>query len=240
MIVVIRDIEAAKSNANLLSDSGISAVPLAVTKYIPIVLNDSVFQINYQALIFTSKHAILHQDSLFDVPAWCVGTTTAQAAKNAGYTNIVTASDSARILAESISLQIDRSKGPLLWLSGADIAFDIETFLVKKQFDIKRVVTYRMTPLNYLPNWFIELVKSHKISGIIVLSKRNFKCFRELMISENIWHYHREWQLFTFDKIEFIPEEVSLFLGITKSATANFDYLFKVIKDWYSISRKPF
>ena len=240
MIVVIRDIEAAISNANLLSETGISAVPLPVLRYDPIPFNNSMFQISYQALIFTSKHGILHQNSFYDLPTWCVGSTTAKVAKNAGYTNIVTSSDSAQTLAENISSQIDSSKGPLLWISGEDIAFDIETYLVNKKFDINRVITYRMTPINYLPNWFKKLVKSNKITGIIVLSKRNFQCFRELMIAENIWQYHKKWHLFTFDKIQFVPEEISLFSGIKKSKTASFDYLFKVIKDWYSISGQSF
>ena len=83
MIIVIRDIEAATSNANLLSASGISAMPLAVLAYEPLALDSAIFEKNYQALIFTSKHAILHQNSFYDLPAWCVGSTTAQAAKNA-------------------------------------------------------------------------------------------------------------------------------------------------------------
>jgi hypothetical protein len=35
-----------------------------------------------------------------------------------------------------------------------------------------------------------------------------------------------------------VPEEVSFFSGITKSEEANFEHLFKVIKDWYSTIRE--
>lgn len=238
MIIVIRDIEAATSNANLLSDSGISAMPLAVLAYEPIALDSSIFEINYQALIFTSKQAILHQNSFYDLPAWCVGSTTAQAAKNAGYTNVIASSGNAQTLAENIAHKTDRAKGPLLWVSGADIAFDIEAYLTHKKFNIERAISYHMRPSDHLPNGFIELVKSNKITGIIILSKRNFQCFRELMIAADIWEYHKKWQLFTFDQIPFVPEEVSFFSGITKSGDANFEHLFKVIKDWYSTIRE--
>jgi hypothetical protein len=58
------------------------------------------------------------------------------------------------------------------------------------------------------------------------------------MIAADIWEYHKKWQLFTFDQIPFVPEEVSFFSGITKSEEANFEHLFKVIKDWYSTIRE--
>ncbi len=238
MIIVIRDIEAATSNANLLSASGISAMALSVLAYEPITLDSSVFDINYQALIFTSKHAILHQNSLYELPAWCVGSTTAQAAQKAGYKNVIISSGNALTLAKNISYNTDRAKGPLLWVSGTDIAFDIKAYLTNKKFEIRRAISYQMRPLNHLPNWFIELVKLNKIRGIIILSKRNFQCFRELMIAEDIWEYHKKWQLFTFDQIKFVPEEVSFFSGITKTGDANFEHLFKVIKDWYSKVRE--
>ena len=45
MIIVIRDIEAATSNANLLSASGISAMPLAVLAYEPLALDLSLIHI---------------------------------------------------------------------------------------------------------------------------------------------------------------------------------------------------
>ena len=98
MIIVIRDIEAATSNANLLSASGISALPLAVLAYEPIEPDSSIFDINYQSLIFTSKHAILHQDSFYNLPTWCVGSTTAKAAQNAGYKNVITSLGNAQTL----------------------------------------------------------------------------------------------------------------------------------------------
>ncbi len=238
MIIVIRDIEAATSNANLLSASGIPSMPLAVLAYEPIALDRSIFDIKYQALIFTSKHAILHQASFYNLPAWCVGSTTAKVAHNAGYKNIITSSGNAQTLVRNLSHKTDRRKGPLLWVSGTDIAFDIEAYLTNKKFHINRAISYHMRPSNHLPNWFPELVKSNKIRGVLILSKRNFQCFRELMIKANIWEYHKKWQLFTFDQIPFEPEEVSFFSGIIKSRDANFEHLFKVIKDWYSTTRE--
>ena len=238
MIIVIRDIEAATSNANLLSASGISALPLAVLAYEPIALDRSIFDIKYQALIFTSKHAILHQASFYNLPAWCVGSTTAKAAQNAGYKNVITSLGNAQTLVKNISHKTDRKKGPLLWVSGVDIAFDIEAYLKHEQFHIHRAISYRMRPSNHLPNWFTELVKSNQITGIIILSKRNFQYFKELMITAKIWEYHKKWQLFTFEQIPFEPKEVSFFSGISKSGDANFEHLFKVIKDWYSTTRE--
>ena len=218
MIVVIRDIEAATSNAAFLTASGINAVPLAVLSYTPILFDESELTKPYQAIIFTSKHGILNRESFFNLPAWCIGNTTAKT--------------------ETISNELDRTKGPLLWSSGLDIAFDIEAYLKHKNFQIQRVVSYQMKPVDHLAHKFIKLARSNKIKGVIILSKRNFYCFRELMIKENIWEFHKNWQLFTFKKIPFTKDEVSSFAGTVKSNTASFEHLFKSIKNWYSTGSK--
>lgn len=234
MIVVIRDIEVATSNADFLMASGINAVPLAVLSYAPISFDNSLLDYPYQAIIFTSKYGILHEHSFFNLPAWCVGSITAKTAKEVGYTNVIASSDSALSLVEAISNELDKNKGPLLWTSGADIAFDVEAYLKNKKFQIKRVISYKMRPVDHLARKFVELVKSNKIKGIIILSKRNFYYFRELMIKEGIWEFHKNWQLFTFEQIPFTEDEASSFAGTVKSSTASFENLFKSIKNWYS------
>ncbi len=238
MIVVIRDIEVATSNAAFLTASGIDATPLAVLSYTPILFDKSELTRPYQAIIFTSKYGILNKASFFNLPAWCVGNTTANTAEKVGYTNVIASSDKAQSLVETISNELDRIKGPLLWSSGVDIAFDVEAYLKEKKFQIERVVSYQMKPVNHLNQKFIKLVKSNKIKGVIILSKRNFYCFRELMIKENIWEFHKNWQLFTFKQIPFTEDEISSFAGTVKSSTASFDHLFKSVKNWYSTFSK--
>ena len=234
MIVIIRDIEVATNNADSLIASGIDAIPLAVLSHMPIELEPNVLNVSYQAIIFTSKYGILNYDSFFNLPAWCVGDITANVAKNIGYTNVISSSGSAFGLANDISNNLDSEKGPLLWVSGADIAFDIKAYLNTKRFNITRAISYQMTSVSRLNKSFIELVKLKKIKGVVILSKRNFHCFRELMIAEGIWEHHQKWQLFTFQQIPFTAEETSSFAGTIKSNTASFEHLFNCIKDWYS------
>ena len=238
MIVVVRDIEVATSNAAFMTEAGINAVPLAVLSYTPILFDFSALNRPYQAIIFTSKHGILNEESFFNLPAWCVGSTTAKTAEKVGYTNVISSSDKALSLVKTISNELDRTKGPLLWSSGLDIAFDIEAYLKDKKFQIERVTSYQMKPVNHLDRKFIKLVTSNKIKGVIILSKRNFYCFKELMIKENIWEFHKNWQLFTFKQISFTEDELSSFAGIIKSSTTSFEYLFKSIKNWYSTHSK--
>ncbi len=238
MIVVIRDIEVATSNATLLTASGINAFPLAVLSFTPIHFDTSVLNNAYQAIIFTSKHGILNQDAFFNLPAWCVGSATAGAAEKIGYKNVIASSDNAQNLAERISIKLDRTKGPLLWVSGSDIAFDVEAYLKKREFQVERVISYEMKSVDHLTQRFIKLVRSNKINGVIILSKRNFYCFRELMIKEDIWSFHENWQLFTFEQIPFTKDEIASFAGTIKSSNARFEDLFKSIKNWYSSSNK--
>ena len=238
MIVIIRDIEAATNNANSLIASGIDAIPLAVLSHTPIELEPNILNVSYQAIIFTSKYGILNYDSFFNLPAWCVGNITAKVAKNIGYTDVISSSGSAFSLANDILNNLDREKGPLLWVSGADIAFDIEAYLNRKKFKIRRAISYQMTSISRLNKSFIELVKLKKIKGVVILSKRNFYCFRELMVSEDIWQHHQKWQLFTFQQVPFTADETSSFAGTIKSNTASFEHLFNCIKDWYSASNE--
>jgi len=238
MIVIIRDIEAATNNANSLIASGIDAIPLAVLSYTPIELEPNILDVSYQAIIFTSKYGVLNYDSFFNLPAWCVGNITAKVAKNIGYTDVISSSGSAFSLANDILNNLDREKGPVLWVSGADIAFDIEAYLNRKKFNIKRAISYQMTSISRLNKSFIKLVKLEKIKGVVILSKRNFYCFKELMVSEDIWEHHQKWQLFTFRQVPFTADETSSFAGTTKSNTASFEHLFNCIKDWYSTSNE--
>ena len=238
MIVVVRDTEVATSNAAFLTEAGINAVPLPVLSYTPILFDASVLKKPYQAIIFTSKHGILNEASFFNLPAWCVGSTTAKTAEKVGYTNVISSSDKALSLVKTISNELDRTKGPVLWSSGLDIAFDIEAYLKDKNFQIERVISYQMKPVDRLASKFIKLVRSNKITGVIILSKRNFYCLKELMVKENIWESHKNWYLFTFKQISFTEDEVSSFAGIVKSSTTSFECLFKSIKNWYSTYSK--
>ena len=128
---------------------------------------------------------------------------SSKVAKNIGYTNVISSSGSALSLANDISNNLDSEKGPLLWVSGADIAFDIKAYLNTKRFNITRAISYQMTSVSRLNRSFIELVKLKKIKGVVILSKRNFYSFRKLMVSEDIWEYHQKWQLFTFQQVPF-------------------------------------
>ena len=238
MIVIIRDIEAATNSANLLRASGIDAIPLAVLSHTPIKLEPDILNVSYQAIIFTSKYGILNYDSFLNLPAWCVGNITAKVAKNIGYTNVISSSGSAFSLANDILNNLDREKGPLLWVSGADVAFDMEAYLNRKRFNTRRAISYQMTSISRLNKSFIELVKLKKIKGLVILSKRNFYCFRDLMISEDIWEHHQKWQLFTFQQVPFTADETSSFAGTIKSKTSSFEHLFNCIKDWYSTSNE--
>ncbi|MBT5798678.1 MAG: hypothetical protein HOI17_02430 [Alphaproteobacteria bacterium] len=239
MIVVIRDIDDATYNAEYLQSSGVPAIPLAILSFSALELKNEVFDKSYQALIYTSKHAIVENNSLYSLPVWCVGNATGAAAKKAGYKNILVPSDNARSMADVMVHKIKADDGPLLWLSGADIAFDIASYVSSTKLQVKRVINYQMKPISQLPDWFVDLVRTGTITGILVLSKRSFDCFSSLMSSKNIWDYHKKWYLFTFDKIPFGTTDTSSFLGCIKSQTSNIDDLFKHIKDWYSIINKP-
>src|SRR5665647_78803 len=116
---------------------------------------------NYSGVIVTSANAlraIRDQPgiaTILELPLFAVGKHTAQAARDAGFRNVVVADGDAAALRARISARARAKKlrkdGTLLYLAGADLARDLAGELRQDRFQVVTQTTYRMVPVPGLP-----------------------------------------------------------------------------------------
>ncbi len=101
------------------------------------------------ATIFTSKNALRALEgvdwaaSVKAIPAYCVGAATADVAREAGFVHVVAGGGTGAQLAEHIAYTHRPANGPLLYLTGASVAFDMQEALSARGFTVWRRVVYR-------------------------------------------------------------------------------------------------
>src|SRR3954471_22035428 len=91
-----------------------------------------------QAILVTSANgarALAEASEQRSKPVFAVGDTTAATAEGLGFTNVVSASGDAAALSDLVRQRLDPAAGPLLHVSGADVAAEP----LAEGFDVRRV-----------------------------------------------------------------------------------------------------
>ena len=101
-----------------------------------------------QYLLFSSVNGVqfyADQTDNRDIPALCVGDTTAQAATKAGFSTF-SAEGTASDLLTLAKSSADPAKGRLIYVCGAIVAQDIDEQLSKLGYDVQRCIVYEQIP----------------------------------------------------------------------------------------------
>ncbi len=112
---------------------------------------------NVQALVLTSRNAVHslrgHRDleTLRRLPVISVGKSTAEAARDAGFTVELEGDAGGAELAALIIGHYAPKDGYLLHISGEAIAYDLDAALAPHGFTIRRAIVYRSEPIDHLP-----------------------------------------------------------------------------------------
>lgn len=157
-VIVLRPEPGASATVQAARALGLDAVAMPLFAVVPCVW-DVPDPAAYQALLLTSANAVRHGGAglaaLRHIPAWCVGTATADAARAAGFpVAIEGASDVAALLARAASAEADGR--PLLWLAGADrtditgAAFRIDVRVVYQAMPLAGALSSNMPPSLFL------------------------------------------------------------------------------------------
>src|SRR6185295_1983303 len=104
-----------------------------------------------QAVLITSVNgarALAEANEQRSKPVFAVGDTTAATAEGLGFTSVVSASGDANALSELIRQRLDPATGPLLHVSGAEVAGE----LAPAGFEARRVVLYEAQEAKALPD----------------------------------------------------------------------------------------
>lgn len=137
-----------------------------------------------QALAITSANAIRSLDAvtharLRALPVYVVGSRTAEAARAAGFVDVIEAGQDAEALAARLA-RLDARAGPILHLSGRDIARDLDA-LIADGPKIRRVVVYDAVPAGRLPETVIRELTAGRIDAVLHFSPRSARIFGRLI-----------------------------------------------------------
>ena len=139
-------------------------------------------QREWQAIAVTSANGVraLHRGHGLDrFPALCVGPQSLKAARAEGFAAEAHGGD-VHGLASFIRATLDPAKGPILYLSGAETAGDLEGQLKSAGFDCHRAVLYDAAPAETL-GAAEGLIRQAEIDAVMLYSPRSAKIWRGLV-----------------------------------------------------------
>ena len=138
----------------------------------------------FQAMLFTSANgvrAFALNSSVRNIPCFAVGPATAREAADCGFQTIFTAGGNVDRLAGLVQESLDPATGPLLHISGRDIAGDLAALLGQAGFSLSREQLYQAEKTPRLPREILDLMAAGSISHIPLYSPRSAGIFGGLV-----------------------------------------------------------
>jgi len=143
----------------------------------------------YGAVIVTSANALrgiaphLASSRLAELPLFTVGEHTAAAARQAGFSKVISADGDASGLRDTVLAAVKakqiKKAGTLLYLAGADLARDLAGELGERGFTVVTQTTYRMVPVPSLPRDACDAFAANRIEAVLHYSRRSARAFLE-------------------------------------------------------------
>ena len=143
----------------------------------------------YGAVIVTSANALrgiaphLASSRLAELPLFTVGEHTAAAARQAGFSKVISADGDASGLRDTVLAAVKakqiKKAGTLLYLAGADLARDLAGELGEGGFTVVTQTTYRMVPVPSLPRDACDAFAANRIEAVLHYSRRSARAFLE-------------------------------------------------------------
>jgi uroporphyrinogen-III synthase len=187
-VLVTRPQPDAEATAAALRARGFEVLVAPMLRFEPVAFHDDK-EAHYGGVIATSANALraietrLERSRLLELPLFAVGEHTAQTARAAGFTKVISANSDAAGLRERISASVKakalKKTSPLLYLAGADLARDLPAELGERGFTVVTQTTYRMVPLSSLPDATREAFAAHEVEAVLHYSRRSARAFIE-------------------------------------------------------------
>jgi uroporphyrinogen-III synthase len=181
-ILITRPDDEAQRTANRLRELGCEPLIAPVLRIAPLdnaVLGDGP----WSAVLMTSGNAaralMTHPRcaELTRLPVFAVGRHTAEAARHAGFADVISADGDSRDLERLVTAHRLFRGRPLLYLAGNDIARDLAGALAAHGVKVETVVVYRaMAAQSFPPDIAAELRKG-TIGGVLHYSRRSTAIF---------------------------------------------------------------
>lgn len=187
-VLVTRHQPEAEETASMLRQMGFVTVVSPVRRRVP--LDPGPAHGPFEGVILTSRNA-LHEtlalpEELVELPVFCVGERTAEAARRAGFRTITTGNGDAEALIETILREFP-SGARLLYLAGEPRRDTVEVELARLGFHLEARVTYRMERAETLPREAIAAIERGKIGAVLHFSADSARDFLDLAAAGGIF-----------------------------------------------------
>ena len=187
-LLVTRPVEDAERQAAKLEALGHQVLirPLLEIEYPPLT---PLRLVGVQALVVTSVNALrgLARNASFEaatrLPVYCVGAATAEFARHLGFGHVISGSGTAKDLVPLITHTVRPNSGALLYMTGRQVSFDLETPLKSSGFEIPRLIVYEAQETGEQETArFAEAIRAG-VDGVLLMSPRTAKIFVSLLKS---------------------------------------------------------
>jgi uroporphyrinogen-III synthase len=184
-VLVTRPAPDNAATAAALRGHGIDAVLAPVLRCEPLAFADDgevfagVIATSANALRALAAHPMLPR--LVALPLFTVGAHSAEAARAAGFTEVISADAATTRKAASLAGKVDRRLGataaPLLYVAGAEVSHDIAADLAARGRACVTRIAYRMAPLRHLPAEAASALAGGRIDAVLHYSRRSAETF---------------------------------------------------------------
>ena len=144
----------------------------------------------WAGVLITSANAVRaladhpRKETCLRVPAFAVGRRSAEAARAAGFAEVVSADGNADDLAHLVAAR--QPNHPLLWLAGEDRAGDLAGALAVHGIAVRTVVIYRAVAETALPDEARDALAGGEIDGVLHYSRRSADAFEAIAMAARI------------------------------------------------------
>lgn len=181
-LVVTRPLEDANILAECLTELGhvVFVEPMLTIEPLPLPEMPSG---PLQAILLSSSHAarrLVTHTELHGIPVLAVGDRTADVARETGFSQVEAAEGDAISLAALVRRRLTPSKGALLYVTGRDIARDLQAELQTEGFTVERRIVYAAETSDKLSPALTAKLRDDDMDGAVLLSPRTAATWRQL------------------------------------------------------------
>lgn len=137
-----------------------------------------------EALLFTSGNGVRAFTALSkrrDLTAFAVGDRTATLARDQGFERVESADGDVAALAALVQARRTPAQGPLLHVTGQDMAGDLADTLTSAGFEVRRAVLYEAEPAADLSAATRSAIGTGALDGVLLFSPRTARHFSALL-----------------------------------------------------------
>lgn len=156
-----------------------------------------------QALLLTSRNAprvLSAFPAWHALPAFCVGDATAAVARDAGWTDVVSAGGDARDLAGLVRRRLDPRAGSVLLATAEGAGQPLVALLRAAGFRVRRRVVYMVRPLPALPAMALAALATGRVRAVLFHAAGAAKVFSAAVHNAGLADSLRDVEAFTISK----------------------------------------